>query len=74
MQTVKELTRGFSFSQAKTAGLILGQWYLTELVQQVLLTFGQEGSLGFRVERPHVEVPRLGKSAIARKVKVKALE
>jgi len=32
------------------------------------------GSLGFRVERPHMGVLRLGKSAIAFKVKVKTLE
>jgi hypothetical protein len=32
MQTVKQLTRGFSFSQAKTAGLILSQRNLTDLL------------------------------------------
>jgi hypothetical protein len=42
MQTVKEPTRGFGFGQAKTAGLILGQRNLTELLQQVILTIGQE--------------------------------
>jgi len=42
MQTAKELTRGLRFSQAKTAGLILGQRDLTELLQEMRLTFGQE--------------------------------
>ena len=32
------------------------------------------GSLGFRRERPHIVVLRLGESAIARKVEIKALE
>jgi hypothetical protein len=45
MQTVKELTRGFSFSQAKLASLILGQRNLTELLQQIGLAFGQEEDL-----------------------------
>jgi hypothetical protein len=42
---VKEPTRSFGFGQAKAAGLILGQRDLTELLQQVLLTFGQEQDL-----------------------------
>jgi len=33
-----------------------------------------DGSLGFRRERPHIVVLRLGESAIARKVEIKALE
>jgi len=45
MQTVKELTRGFSFSQAKSASLILGQRNPTELLQQIGLAFGQEENL-----------------------------
>jgi hypothetical protein len=45
MQTVKEPTRSFGFGQAKTAGLIFSQRNLLELLQQVLLTFGQEQDL-----------------------------
>jgi hypothetical protein len=33
MQTVKKLAWGFSFSQATTAVLILGQWNVTDLLQ-----------------------------------------
>jgi GxxExxY protein len=34
----------------------------------------KNGSLGFRRERPHIVAPRSGKSAIALKVEIKALE
>jgi hypothetical protein len=45
MQTVKKLAWGFSFSQATTAVLILGQWNLLDLLQQFLLAFRQKQNL-----------------------------
>ena len=45
MQTVKKLAWGFSFSQATTAVLILGQWNLTNLLQQLLLASCQKQDL-----------------------------
>jgi len=53
MQTTQELARRFGLSQATTAGLIFGQGNLTELVQQILLTFRQAQDLALS------EVPQL---------------
>jgi hypothetical protein len=45
VQTAKKLVRSFGFSQATSAGLILGQRNLTELLQQLLLRVGQKEDL-----------------------------
>ena len=45
MQTAQKLTWGFSFNQTERTNLVVGQWHLTKLMQQALLTFGQKEDL-----------------------------
>jgi hypothetical protein len=45
MESMKKLTWGLSLSQADATSLICGQRDLTDLLQQVILTFCQEQDL-----------------------------